>query len=75
MDMVMKGYEDLAQIALNKGMTLDEALKFYYKSSPGFREDEMFKNMFPCYYGIALCKKELAKKEEYSRYLDNAHIN
>ena len=61
MDSITKGFTDLSQKYINDGISLKDAMQDICQKTPGFKNDEIFLNMFQCCFMIELCKKEIFK--------------
>lgn len=61
MELLEKAYRDFAQTAIKQGITPDACMQYMYGINPSFKNDRIFKDIFPVVFSIEYCTHMLSK--------------
>ena len=67
MDLIISGFTDFANIAIDNGaMTVEDGMKFMIIFNPDFKHDKLFNKIFPIIFRMEMCKRKIntEKKDE-----------
>lgn len=59
-ELLTDSFERMAKIDVAKGMSLEESMAKYTTANPRLLQEEIFMDMFPICYNIALCQHKQA---------------
>ena len=67
MELLEVAFRDFAQMAIKQGITPDTCMQHMYTLVPGFKNDPIFKDIFPVVFGIEYCTHMISKSSSKVR--------
>ena len=67
MELLEVAFRDFAQMAIKQGITPDTCMQHMYTLFPGFKNDRIFKDIFPVIFNIEYCTHMISKSSSKVR--------